>query len=92
MEIRYGARDFRVRVRDDGTGIDPSILGQEGRAGHFGLTGMPERAEQIGGKLEVWSERGAGTEIELTLPASLAYGRKGGGLSRFFTGKLAEKS
>ena len=92
VEIRYGTRDFRVRVRDDGTGIDPSILGQEGRVGHFGLRGMRERAEQIGGKLEVWSERGAGTEIELTLPASLAYGRKGGGLCQFFTRKLAEKS
>jgi len=92
VEIQYGTRDFRVRVRDDGTGIDASILEQEGRAGHFGLRGMRERTEQIGGKLEVWSERGAGTEIELTLPASLVYGRKTGGRSRFFPKKLAEKS
>ena len=76
VEIRYGPRDFRVRVRDDGAGIDPAILGHEGRAGHFGMKGMRERAEHIGGKLEVWSERGAGTEIELIVPASVAYGRK----------------
>jgi nitrate/nitrite-specific signal transduction histidine kinase len=43
---------------------------------------MRERAEHIGGKLEVWSERGAGTEIELTIPAAVAYGRKGGRRSR----------
>lgn len=92
VELRYSTSELRVRVRDDGAGIDPSILGQKGRAGHFGLKGMRERAEQIGGKLEVWSERGAGTEIELTLPASVAYGRKGGWRSRFLTRKFAEKS
>jgi signal transduction histidine kinase len=82
VEIRYGPRDFRVRVRDDGAGIDPAILGQEGRSGHFGLKGMRERAQHIGGKLEVWSQRDAGTEIELTIPASVAYGRKGDRRSR----------
>jgi signal transduction histidine kinase len=82
VEIRYGPRDFRVRVRDDGAGIDPAILGQGGRAGHFGMKGMRERAEHIGGKLEVWSERGAGTEIELTIPAAVAYRRKGARRSR----------
>ena len=73
VEIRYDARQFRVRVRDDGVGIDPSML-HEGRAGHFGLPGMRERAKSIGGQLELWSEQGAGTEVELTIPASVAYG------------------
>ena len=57
VEIRYDARELRVRVRDDGIGIDASVL-QEGRAGHYGLPGMRERAKSIGGQLDVWSETG----------------------------------
>jgi len=77
VEVRYDARKLRVRVRDDGTGMDASVV-HEGRAGHYGLPGMRERARAIGGQLEVWSERGAGTEVELTIPASAAYGSQGG--------------
>ncbi|HVP00280.1 MAG TPA: two-component regulator propeller domain-containing protein [Bryobacteraceae bacterium] len=90
VEIRYDARGLRVRVRDDGTGIDASLLGQEGCPGHFGLAGMRERAKRIGGQLEVWSERGAGTEVELTVPASVAYGARGGW--RLFRGKEGTNS
>ena len=74
VEIRYDTRELRVRVRDDGIGMDASVL-QEGRTGHYGLPGMRERAKSIGGQLEVWSEQGAGTELELTVPASVAYGK-----------------
>src|SRR6266403_526090 len=73
VEIRYDERQFRVRVRDDGKGIDPTILSGDGRAGHFGLHGIHERAELIGGKVTVWSERDSGMEVELTIPASRAY-------------------
>jgi signal transduction histidine kinase/ligand-binding sensor domain-containing protein len=73
VEIRYDDRELRVRVRDDGSGIDPSILNHEGRAGHWGLTGMRERAKRIGGQMDVWSELGAGTEVELRIPASIGY-------------------
>src|ERR1700747_602733 len=45
------------------------------RAGHWGLPGMRERAKSFGGKLEVWSEHGAGTEIELSVPGAIAYGK-----------------
>ena len=75
VEIRYDTRQLRLRVRDDGIGIDPRVLSLEGRPGHFGLKGMRERARGIGGRLEVWSEHGAGTEVELVIPASVAYGR-----------------
>ena len=64
---------FRLRIRDDGKGIDPEILSATGREGHFGLHGMKERAEIANGKLEIWSREGAGTEIELTIPATSAY-------------------
>ena len=68
---------FRLRVRDDGKGIDPAVLASQGLEGHYGLRGMPERAALIGGKLAVWSEAGAGTEVELRLPASIVYATSG---------------
>jgi signal transduction histidine kinase len=73
VEIRYDARQLRLRVRDDGKGIDPKMLQASGRAGHWGLPGIRERAQRIGAGLEFWSEAGAGTEVELTIPASIAY-------------------
>ena len=76
-EVTYGAREFRVRIRDDGKGIDPKHLGA-GRARHWGLASMRERAAQIGAQLDLWSEAGAGTEVELRIPASLAYRGRGG--------------
>jgi signal transduction histidine kinase/ligand-binding sensor domain-containing protein len=73
VEIHYDAREFRLRVRDDGKGIDPEILGEHPRPGHFGLHGMRERAKIVGGQLDVWSELDSGTEVELRIPASRAY-------------------
>jgi signal transduction histidine kinase len=60
-------------VRDDGKGIDPEILASDGRAGHFGVRGMRERAELAGGKLTLWSAPGTGTELEVVIPAFRAY-------------------
>jgi signal transduction histidine kinase/ligand-binding sensor domain-containing protein len=73
VEIHYDEQRVRVRVRDDGKGIDAKLLSDGGRHGHFGLRGMRERARLIGGKLAVWSELDSGTEVELTIPASRAY-------------------
>jgi signal transduction histidine kinase len=72
-EIRYDKHHLRLRIRDDGKGIDPHILEEGARAGHWGLPGIRERAKRIGGRFDIWSEAGAGTEIELTIPASRAY-------------------
>ena len=72
-EITYEPREFRLRIRDDGCGIDPEVLEKGGRNDHWGLQGMRERAKRIGGKLDLWSRPGSGTEIELTVPASRAY-------------------
>ena len=74
-EIRYDNRDLRLRIRDDGKGIDRHILEEGARAGHWGLPGIRERAKRIGGRFDIWSEAGAGTEIELTVPASRAYAK-----------------
>lgn len=73
VEIHYAAHHLRLRVRDDGKGIETQFLSDKGRAGHWGLHGMRERAKIIGGNLEVWSSAQSGTEVELTIPASAAY-------------------
>src|SRR5262249_28113301 len=69
VEIRYDDRQFQLRVRDDGQGIDAAVLNGH-QAGHFGLSGMRERAQLLGGQFEVWSETGMGTEVALTIPAA----------------------
>jgi signal transduction histidine kinase len=73
VEVTYDRQHLRVRVRDDGKGIDPQVLREQGRQGHFGLAGMRERAAVVGGRLTVWSALDSGTEIELTVPAANAY-------------------
>ena len=73
VEIRYDPQQFRLRVRDNGKGIDPAVLAGQERAGHFGLRGMRERARVTGGTLAVWSEVDGGTELELRIPAGAAY-------------------
>ena len=72
-EVAYSSNLFRLRIRDDGKGMAPDVRNRGERIGHWGLGGMRERAERLGGKLEVWSEPGAGTEVDLRVPASIAY-------------------
>ena len=89
VEIRYDDEQFRLRVRDDGRGIDPAILSASGSEGHYGLPGMRERAKIVGANLTVWSEVNTGTEVELCVPAAIAYaaGQKRSWLSARFTAK-----
>jgi len=92
VELRYDERQLRLRVRDDGKGIEPNFLTAEGRAGHFGLHGMQERAELIGGKVTVWSAPESGTEIELSIPAARAYAEALAPRRSWFGEKLAKTS
>jgi len=78
-ELRYDADAFVLLVRDDGKGIDPQVLKEHGRAGHWGLRGLYERAEGMGARLDIWSEAGAGTEARLTVPGAIAYEKSGRG-------------
>ena len=89
VEIRYDNERFRLRVRDDGKGIDAAVLSRQGIEGHYGLPGMRERATLIGGKLTIWSEADAGTEVELRVSADIAYvsARRSSWFSRKFAAK-----
>jgi streptogramin lyase len=76
VEIRYDEDQLRLRIRDDGKGIDTKILEDGGRSEHWGISGMRERAQRIGARLAFWSEVGAGTEVQLTIPAAMAYEKR----------------
>ena len=72
VDIEYSRDELTVRVRDDGCGIAPRIV-DDGRAGHFGLSGMRERADRVGAVLRIWSRAGVGTEVEIHVPAKTAF-------------------
>jgi signal transduction histidine kinase len=72
MEVEYRPAELRISVLDNGCGIDPQLM-QWGRTGHWGLQGMRERAEQIGARLRLCSSVAVGTEIELRVPARIAF-------------------
>ena len=71
-ELAYSDAGVCLKIRDDGSGIDPVIL-NVGKLGHWGLSGMRERAEKIGARLKILSQAEGGTEVELTVPAKVAY-------------------
>jgi signal transduction histidine kinase len=73
VTIVYGRKELRLRVRDDGCGIDPEVLAGDGRPGHWGFPGMRERAQKLRAHFDIRSRPGAGTDIELRIPASIAY-------------------
>jgi signal transduction histidine kinase len=72
FELEYAENDLRMRVRDNGRGIEADVL-KSGRQGHWGLAGMRERAARIGGLLEIFSTENAGTEVEFSIPAVIAF-------------------
>jgi signal transduction histidine kinase/ligand-binding sensor domain-containing protein len=73
LEIRYGTATLSLLIRDDGIGIEESALVESGRADHFGLVGMRERAAKISSRIEIFTRPGAGTEVQLRVPATMAY-------------------
>lgn len=72
VEVEYVANHLGILVRDDGCGIDPQVL-HSGREGHWGLSGMRERADRIGAKFKVRSRAATGTEVELSVPGHVAF-------------------
>jgi signal transduction histidine kinase len=68
LELAFGRDQLRMRVSDDGCGLDLRYLMQDA-AGHLGLQAMKERAAQIGGRLNIGTEDTHGTRVELVVPA-----------------------
>jgi signal transduction histidine kinase len=64
VQLEYGPAELALIVKDDGRGFESSN-GSGSPAGHYGLTGMRERADLIGGTLEITSELGTGTTVHL---------------------------
>jgi signal transduction histidine kinase len=71
VELEY-AQDLTMRVSDNGVGIPASLISR-GKDGHYGLQGMRERAERIGGKLKVTSSANSGTEITIVIPGRVIF-------------------
>jgi signal transduction histidine kinase/ligand-binding sensor domain-containing protein len=90
VEICYDTRQLRLRIRDDGKGIDPQLLNADGPSRHYGLRGMRERAQLLGGQLTIWSEMNSGTEVDLSIPSSGAYTKPG--VSRFWSMESRRKT
>ena len=72
IQIEYGIRSLNLIVRDNGRGIDSEIL-RSGREGHWGLTGMRERAEKIKAEIRILSRVNAGTEVVVSVPRRFAF-------------------
>jgi signal transduction histidine kinase len=72
-EIHYDRSELRLCFRDEGRGVDKQALDASHQSGHWGVSGMQERARKIGAVLEVWSRPGGGTEVVVRVPASIAY-------------------
>ncbi len=84
VEVEYASKHLRVSVRDDGRGIDPQVL-HSGLEGHWGLVGIRERSKRIGANLRLRSRIGAGTEVDLTVPGSIAFEKGSNGpVSQWF--------
>lgn len=84
VELEYAHFGLRVLVRDNGVGFESDIL-RFGRHGHWGLSGMRERAKRIGANLRVFSRPAAGTEVELIVPAPIAFQSSPGAHSKWFS-------
>ena len=82
VELAFSARRFDLRVSDDGRGIATDVLDAGGRAGHWGLTGMKERARRVGGELVMNSRAGEGTTIALGVPGTIAFAAESAATSR----------
>jgi len=71
--IGFDSAELWLKIVDNGSGIDQALLAHGSRSGHWGLPGMRERAEKLGGRLEIWSRPGEGTTVHLSVPARVIY-------------------
>lgn len=76
IAIGFEARHLAIRMRDNGVGIPGDVLVRGEKDGHFGMIGMRERAEKIGGAITISSGPDGGSEVTLALPATLAFAKR----------------
>jgi signal transduction histidine kinase len=70
--LRYDDEQVVATIEDDGKGFESTELGTAEERGHYGIVGMRERAEGVGGQLVVRSEPGRGTIVRATIPYRVA--------------------
>jgi signal transduction histidine kinase len=70
--LSYGQQYLQIRIQDDGCGVTEETLNVR-HSGHYGIAGMRERAERLGGRMSIRSRVGEGTEVNLSVPAHLVY-------------------
>jgi signal transduction histidine kinase/ligand-binding sensor domain-containing protein len=71
--VSYEKRGLKIEICDNGQGMDPKVLSYGGLPGHWGLRGIRERMERIGGTCRIISDNGNGTTVILSVEASRAY-------------------
>jgi signal transduction histidine kinase len=76
VNLIYHRSRLQISIRDDGIGMDQKVIELGGRHGHFGLAGMRERAARIKAEFTLSSRARTGTEIEVLVPAALAYAKR----------------
>jgi signal transduction histidine kinase len=65
--VRYVATPVDLRIEDDGKGFDPDTIAKD----RFGLVGMNERTRLLGGNLDICSEPGGGTRLDIHIPVEM---------------------
>jgi len=83
VEVSYLVNQLRLLISDNGCGINSEVL-ESGREGHWGLSGIRERAERINAHLKLRSRVGSGTEVELSVPATVAFQDQSGRKRKWF--------
>jgi signal transduction histidine kinase/ligand-binding sensor domain-containing protein len=83
VDVEYKRR-FHLTVRDNGHGVDDDIL-RNGKAGHFGLAGMRERALFMGGTFNISSSNHRGTTVSVVIPSQAIYRNPSSGLRNWMT-------
>ncbi|SFS08182.1 Histidine kinase [Granulicella pectinivorans] len=73
VQILYSSNALEICICDDGVGIDPIIMEEGGKRGHWGLSSMRQRAVKIGGQVKVSRRPVGGTEVRIKIPASRAF-------------------
>ncbi len=74
VEVRFGPTEVECLVRDDGRGFDLDLARELDPESHVGLTSMRSRMLMIGGRLDIVSAAGEGTQVRARVPLDVAMG------------------